>query len=98
MANHIFHERDTPPIGKRWAYNFVKRWIELYNEKITRSQRLSIFVLSVIRTALYLMLAIVDQLTKGIIAVMYEVASLVPSSLRYRRHQPSAKDKRDTRV
>ena len=25
MANYLRHERDAPPVGKRWAYNFVKR-------------------------------------------------------------------------
>jgi len=25
MANHLRRERDMPPVGQRWAYNFVKR-------------------------------------------------------------------------
>ena len=25
MANQLLRERDAPPVGKRWAYNFVKR-------------------------------------------------------------------------
>jgi len=25
MANRLLRERDAPPVGKRWAYNFVKR-------------------------------------------------------------------------
>ena len=25
MANHLLRERDAPPVGKLWAYNFVKR-------------------------------------------------------------------------
>ena len=25
MANHLLHLRDAPPVGKLWAYNFVKR-------------------------------------------------------------------------
>ncbi len=25
MANYLRHERDMPPIGQRWAHNFVKR-------------------------------------------------------------------------
>ena len=29
MANHLRHERDMPPVGQRWAYNFVKRQLEL---------------------------------------------------------------------
>jgi len=29
MANHLRRERDVPPVGKRWAYNFVKRQLEL---------------------------------------------------------------------
>jgi hypothetical protein len=29
MANHLLRERDTPPVGKLWAHNFVKRKLEL---------------------------------------------------------------------
>jgi hypothetical protein len=29
MANSLLANRDAPPIGKRWAYNFVKRQPEL---------------------------------------------------------------------
>jgi len=29
MANHLQRERDAPPVGKRWAHNFVKRQPEL---------------------------------------------------------------------
>ena len=29
MANQLLRERDAPPVGKRWAYNFVKRQPEL---------------------------------------------------------------------
>ena len=29
MANHLRRERDAPPVGKRWAHNFVKRQPEL---------------------------------------------------------------------
>jgi hypothetical protein len=29
MANHLLRERDAPPVGKRWAYNFVKRQPQL---------------------------------------------------------------------
>ena len=29
MANQLRRERDAPPVGKRWAYNFVKRQPEL---------------------------------------------------------------------
>jgi hypothetical protein len=29
MANHLLRERDAPPVGKRWAHNFVKRQPEL---------------------------------------------------------------------
>ena len=29
MANQLLRERDAPPVGKRWAYNFVKRQQEL---------------------------------------------------------------------
>ena len=25
MANRLLRERDAPPVGKRWAYNFIKR-------------------------------------------------------------------------
>jgi len=25
MANQLLYARDAPPVGKRWAYNFVKR-------------------------------------------------------------------------
>ena len=25
MANRLLRERDAPPVGKRWAHNFVKR-------------------------------------------------------------------------
>jgi hypothetical protein len=25
MVNHLLCKRDAPPVGKRWAYNFVKR-------------------------------------------------------------------------
>ena len=25
MANHLRRERDVPPVGQRWAHNFVKR-------------------------------------------------------------------------
>jgi hypothetical protein len=25
MANHLRRERDAPPVGKRWAHNFVQR-------------------------------------------------------------------------
>jgi len=29
MANHLRYERNAPPIGKRWAHNFIKRQPEL---------------------------------------------------------------------
>ena len=29
MANHLLRERDAPPVGKLWAYRFVKRQPEL---------------------------------------------------------------------
>ncbi|KAL2125810.1 hypothetical protein VTI74DRAFT_2630 [Chaetomium olivicolor] len=29
MANQLLRERDAPPVGKRWAHNFVKRQPEL---------------------------------------------------------------------
>ena len=29
MANQLLHARDAPPVGKRWAYNFVKRQPQL---------------------------------------------------------------------
>ena len=29
MANQLLRERDAPPVGKRWAYNFVKRQLKL---------------------------------------------------------------------
>ena len=29
MANQLRRVRDAPPVGKRWAYNFVKRQPEL---------------------------------------------------------------------
>ena len=29
MANHLRRERDAPPVGQRWAHNFVKRQPEL---------------------------------------------------------------------
>ena len=29
IANYLRRERDVPPVGKRWAYNFVKRQLEL---------------------------------------------------------------------
>ncbi len=29
MANHLRRERDMPPVGQRWAHNFVKRQPEL---------------------------------------------------------------------
>ena len=29
MANQLLRARDAPPVGKRWAYNFVKRQPEL---------------------------------------------------------------------
>ena len=29
MANRLLRERDAPPVGKRWAYNFIKRQLEL---------------------------------------------------------------------
>ena len=29
MANQLRRERDAPPVGKRWAHNFVKRQPEL---------------------------------------------------------------------
>ena len=29
MANRLLRERDAPPVGKLWAYNFVKRQPEL---------------------------------------------------------------------
>jgi len=25
MANQLLYDRNAPPVGKRWAYNFVKR-------------------------------------------------------------------------
>ncbi len=29
MANHLLRVRDTPPVGKLWAYNFVERHLEI---------------------------------------------------------------------
>ena len=29
MANQLLRDRDAPPVGKRWAHNFVKRQPEL---------------------------------------------------------------------
>ncbi|KAL2018297.1 hypothetical protein VTK56DRAFT_1001 [Thermocarpiscus australiensis] len=29
MANQLLRARDAPPVGQRWAYNFVKRQPEL---------------------------------------------------------------------
>jgi len=29
MANRLLRERDAPPVGVRWAYNFIKRQPEL---------------------------------------------------------------------
>ena len=29
IANRLRCERDAPPVGKRWAYNFIKRQLEL---------------------------------------------------------------------
>jgi len=29
MANRLLRERNAPPVGKRWAYNFIKRQPEL---------------------------------------------------------------------
>ena len=29
MANRLLRKRDTLPVGKRWAYNFIKRQLEL---------------------------------------------------------------------
>jgi len=29
IANHLLCIRDTPPVGKLWVYNFVKRQLEL---------------------------------------------------------------------
>ncbi|KAL2016057.1 hypothetical protein VTK56DRAFT_4295 [Thermocarpiscus australiensis] len=29
MANQLRRDRDAPPVGKRWAHNFVKRQPEL---------------------------------------------------------------------
>ena len=29
MANQLLRERDAPPVGVRWAYNFIKRQLEL---------------------------------------------------------------------
>jgi len=29
MANRLLRERDAPPVGKRWAHNFIKRQPDL---------------------------------------------------------------------
>ena len=29
IANHLLRVRNAPPVGKLWAYNFVKRQLEL---------------------------------------------------------------------
>jgi DDE superfamily endonuclease/helix-turn-helix, Psq domain len=36
MANRLLAERDTPPVGKRWASNFVKRQPELRTRFLRR--------------------------------------------------------------
>jgi len=36
IANHLRRKRDIPPIGQRWAYNFVKRQPELRTHYIHR--------------------------------------------------------------
>ena len=36
IANHLLYERDTPPIGKLWAHNFVKRQPQLRICRIRR--------------------------------------------------------------
>jgi hypothetical protein len=38
MANQLLRERDAPPVGKRWAHNFVKRQPEL-RTRYTRRYR-----------------------------------------------------------
>jgi hypothetical protein len=36
MANKLLADRDAPPVGKRWAYNFVKRQPELKTRHFRR--------------------------------------------------------------
>ena len=36
MANHLRRERDAPPVGKRWAHNFVQRQPEIDTRRSRR--------------------------------------------------------------